>query len=119
MTNIEEVDARTNFDTKVGSEKNSNDHERANDSTSTRSRDKKGRLAKIKEHRYTRACWSLATWTPKRCRWDPESPPKFGLGLNLLFGFVSILSSITKFGLNNFPHYPISIFCMSSRCQIS
>ncbi len=34
--------------------------------------------------------WSFLTWTPKRCRWDPASPPKFSMGLNLLFAFVSI-----------------------------
>jgi hypothetical protein len=34
-------------------------------------------------------CWNVAMWTPKRCRWDPEDPPKFNLALNLLFGFVS------------------------------
>jgi hypothetical protein len=89
MTNIEDVDARTNFDTKVGSEENSTGPEDANDSASTRSSDGKGRLARIKDHQYARACWNIVTWTPKRCRWDPESPPQFSLGLNLLFGFVS------------------------------
>ena len=38
-------------------------------------------------------------YTPKRCRWDPDQPPEFGLGLNLVFSFVcapfffSLLSS--------------------------
>ncbi|KAL3482067.1 MFS general substrate transporter, partial [Aspergillus californicus] len=26
-------------------------------------------------------------WTPPRCRWDPENPPKFNILLNLLFAF--------------------------------
>jgi len=26
-------------------------------------------------------------WTPQRLRWDPAKPPKFSLGLNILFGF--------------------------------
>jgi hypothetical protein len=26
------------------------------------------------------------TYTPKRCRWDPDEPPKFNIWLNLLFG---------------------------------
>jgi len=94
MTNIEEVDGRKNVDTKVGSEKNSNDYDNVNDSTSTRSSDGEGRLARIKNHQYTRASWNFVTWTPKRCRWDPESPPKFSLGLNLLFGFVSFISFV-------------------------
>lgn len=34
--------------------------------------------------------WAFITWTPKRCRWDPENPPPFSLPLNLLFGFVSL-----------------------------
>jgi hypothetical protein len=33
--------------------------------------------------------WKVLTWSPKRCRWDPKNPPKFSMGLNLLFGFVS------------------------------
>jgi hypothetical protein len=94
MTNIKEVDGRTNFDTKVGSEENNNDHDNANDSTSTRSSDGEGRLARIKNHQYTRASWNFVAWTPKRCRWDPDSPPKFSLGLNLLFGFVSFISFV-------------------------
>ncbi|KAJ8058335.1 hypothetical protein OCU04_012527 [Sclerotinia nivalis] len=31
--------------------------------------------------------WGLITYTPKRCRYDPESPPKFSMALNLLFAF--------------------------------
>jgi hypothetical protein len=104
MTNIEEVDARTNFDSKVGPEKNSNDHERANESSSTRSSNERNRLAKIKDHQYARACWEFVTWTPKRCRWHPESPPKFSLGLNLLFGFVSISYS-DQIGVYEIPFY--------------
>lgn len=29
-------------------------------------------------------------WTPRRCRYDPEDPPKFGWGLNLIFALVGI-----------------------------
>ena len=52
--------------------------------------------------------WRIISWTPKRCRWDPESPPKFTLALNLLFGFVghlflrSYLSKLCKYAKNNF-----------------
>jgi hypothetical protein len=89
MPSDEDANGSTKFDAKVGSE-TSSQHGGVNDSTSTRSSDEKGRLAKIKDHKYARACWGFVTWTPERCRWDPESPPKFSLGLNLLFAFVSI-----------------------------
>jgi hypothetical protein len=26
-------------------------------------------------------------WVPPNCRWDPEQPPKFSMGLNVLFAF--------------------------------
>lgn len=32
---------------------------------------------------------SCLVWMPKRCRWDPVDPPKFNMGLNFLFAFVS------------------------------
>ena len=32
---------------------------------------------------------SLITWTPKRCRYDPNSPPRFSMALNFLFGFAA------------------------------
>jgi hypothetical protein len=67
--------------------------EDANESTSTRSSDQKGRLKRIADHKSAQRCWEVVTWTPKRCRWNPEDPPKFSMGLNLLFGFVSELSS--------------------------
>lgn len=90
MSNIEQAKGCIDSDSKVGSEKNGNSPKDASESASTRSRNGKGRLAKIKNHKYFKACWELVTWTPKRCRWDPESPPTFSLGLNLLFGFVSL-----------------------------
>jgi hypothetical protein len=31
--------------------------------------------------------WDIVTWTPPNCRWDPEKPPQFSLGLNILFAF--------------------------------
>ena len=31
--------------------------------------------------------WTTVTWTPPKCRWDPEKPPQFSLGLNILFAF--------------------------------
>ena len=31
--------------------------------------------------------YNVITWTPPRCRWDPEKPPQFSMSLNVLFGF--------------------------------
>ncbi|CAD6447145.1 5a1d9107-365e-4f9d-8236-acfb38a09c5e [Sclerotinia trifoliorum] len=38
------------------------------------------------EKGFANFCWLIA-YTPKRCRYDPESPPKFNMALNLLFAF--------------------------------
>jgi predicted MFS family arabinose efflux permease len=37
-------------------------------------------------------CLSILLYTPKRCRWDPENPPKFNLALNLLFGVAACVT---------------------------
>lgn len=42
------------------------------------------------EKGFAKFCWLIA-YTPKRCRYDPESPPKFNMALNLLFAFVSCI----------------------------
>jgi len=31
--------------------------------------------------------YDIIAWTPPRCRWDPDKPPKFSMPLNVLFGF--------------------------------
>ena len=31
--------------------------------------------------------WRFITWTPPNCRWDPNKPPQFSMGLNILFAF--------------------------------
>jgi hypothetical protein len=36
-----------------------------------------------------RKIYRILSWTPPRCRWDPEKPPKFSLGLNILFAFAA------------------------------
>ncbi len=59
-------------------------------STPIPSTSEKRRFAQIRDNEFARRVWKVVSWTPERCRWDPESPPKFSLGLNLLFGFVSI-----------------------------
>jgi len=34
---------------------------------------------------------SIVLWTPPRCRYDPDHPPSFGLGLNLVYAVVGML----------------------------
>lgn len=34
-----------------------------------------------------RRALAIVTWTPPKCRWDPDEPPKFSIWLNILFGF--------------------------------
>lgn len=34
-----------------------------------------------------RRTYDILTWTPPNMRWNPDSPPKFSMGLNILFGF--------------------------------
>ena len=45
------------------------------------------------DNKFLRKCWTIFSWTPKWCRWDPEDPPKFSLALNLLFAFVSLFKA--------------------------
>jgi hypothetical protein len=39
------------------------------------------------KRRYWTGLMDVISWTPPRCRWDPENPFKFGLPLNILFAF--------------------------------
>jgi hypothetical protein len=64
----------------------------ANNSSSDTSRDEKRRFPRLRENDRARTFWRVVSWTPKSCRWDPESPPKFSMSLNLLFGFGELLS---------------------------
>ena len=45
------------------------------------------RWTPVKEHILKSKAYQILSWTPPNCRWDPENPPKFSLGLNILFGF--------------------------------
>lgn len=49
---------------------------------------KKQRFSKINENRIMKFFWGMVTYTPKRCRYDVDEPPKFSLWMNLLFAFV-------------------------------
>ncbi|KAK6586359.1 hypothetical protein PZA11_001416 [Diplocarpon coronariae] len=51
------------------------------------SHDEEGSFARLRVNRSVRKIWNVVSWTPQRCRWDPESPPPFGMALNLLFAF--------------------------------
>lgn len=72
-----------------------------NDSTTTVSTGEEDRkFAGLRDNEYARSIWNFVTWTPKRCRWDPESPPKFSVGLNILFAFVSfVFVTFNRFSL--------------------
>ncbi|XMA11215.1 hypothetical protein WAI453_004006 [Rhynchosporium graminicola] len=60
-----------------------------NVSTLASSDDDKKRFAHLRDNYVVRKIRRIISWTPKRCRWDPESPPQFSIGLNLLFGFAA------------------------------
>ncbi|KAF7951801.1 hypothetical protein EAE96_007099 [Botrytis aclada] len=49
--------------------------------------EKKKRFSMMKENRTIQFCWGVITYTPKRCRYDVDNPPKFSLWMNLLFAF--------------------------------
>jgi hypothetical protein len=66
----------------------------SSDSTSVEINEEKQRFARIRSNSFAKKLWNIVTWTPKRCRWDPEAPPKFSMALNLLFAFVSGLAFI-------------------------
>jgi hypothetical protein len=71
---------------------------RGNDSLSTTSTTSDTRLGKLRNNSFLCRCWDIVSWTPPRCRWDPENPPKFSMSLNLLFGFVGICLFMFKKG---------------------
>lgn len=56
-------------------------------STSDSNHDKDSKASKI--WRQIRSSWiyGVLSWTPPRCRWDPEKPPQFSMSLNVLFAF--------------------------------
>ena len=47
-------------------------------------------------HRAWQKVVNIVTWVPPYCRWDPGNPPKFGMGLNLVF----------------------TVVCIAARCQV-
>ncbi|KAK2626759.1 hypothetical protein QTJ16_003934 [Diplocarpon rosae] len=61
----------------------------SNGSATASSSDEKGGLARMRDNDSARKIWELVSWTPERCRWDPESPPEFSMALNLLFAFAA------------------------------
>ncbi|KAL5373950.1 hypothetical protein PMIN06_008454 [Paraphaeosphaeria minitans] len=36
-----------------------------------------------------RRVYDILMYTPPRCRWDPDKPPQFSMGMNVLFAFAS------------------------------
>ena len=47
-----------------------------------------GRSAETAGKRWLARAATTPIWTPKRCRYDPDNPPSFTLGMNILLGFV-------------------------------
>ncbi|KAI9699888.1 MAG: hypothetical protein M1820_006950 [Bogoriella megaspora] len=41
----------------------------------------------VTKHSLWKKAYEIVTWTPPRCRWNPEQPPVFSMPLNILFGF--------------------------------
>jgi len=41
----------------------------------------------LKENIVKSKVYRVLSWTPPNCRWDPENPQKFSMGLNWLFAF--------------------------------
>jgi hypothetical protein len=37
----------------------------------------------------SRRIYTILTWTPPRCRWDPTQPPQFSMAMNVLFAFAA------------------------------
>ena len=62
----------------------------AADSVSTRSSEDGKRFQKIRENGVSERCWSVISFTPSRCKWDLEYPPRFSMGPNILFSFVRL-----------------------------
>jgi hypothetical protein len=36
-----------------------------------------------------RIIYTILSWTPPRCRWDPKKPPQFSFSVNVLFAFAA------------------------------
>lgn len=49
-----------------------------------------------KPSRWRRA-YEIAFWCPPNCRWDPNEPPKFSMGLNILFAFAGAFTVATLY----------------------
>jgi len=59
------------------------------ESTSTSGGGRDEIFTHLKNNAFAKRFRELVTYVPKRCRYDPEHPFEFGLGLNILFAFVS------------------------------
>src|ERR1700709_1881944 len=92
-------------DTRGEKESESSD---ANGFTPTEGSSKETQSNGLLNNAFFSKCWVIISWTPKRCRWDPENAPKFSLALNLLFAFVSFLH-IFYHALSTFKSSSLSI----------
>jgi hypothetical protein len=56
-------------------------------STPTSSLEKRSKASLLWQRIRDTKIYHFLSWTPPRCRWDPENPPKFSMALNVLFAF--------------------------------
>jgi hypothetical protein len=61
------------------------DHDHTSLASQTNNEDNKSTTTPTRFATFWRVL-DAVTYTPKRCRWDPNEPPKFNIWLNLLFG---------------------------------
>jgi hypothetical protein len=57
-------------------------------STTTNWTTQNGVIGKEKDSIWRRI-YTILTWTPQNCRWDPDKPPQFSMGMNVLFAFAA------------------------------
>jgi hypothetical protein len=43
-----------------------------------------------------RRIYTILTWTPPSCRWDPAKPPQFSMSMNVLFAFAAGCTSLSS-----------------------
>ena len=52
---------------------------------------------KVKNSSRWRRAYEIAFWCPPNVRWDPDQPPKFSMGINILFAFAGAFTVATLY----------------------
>lgn len=63
------------------------DHSDATSSLGDNNNEKSSKASQTWRRIRSSGVYRILSWTPPGCRWDPEKPPKFSMGLNVLFAF--------------------------------